>query len=362
MNRLRSTSVKHLLIRLLTCSCLLAAPAARARTIVVSPNQPGGIQGAIDTASPGDTVRALSGYYYERLTLRNGVSVVAQAIGTVYVLAESEGPVLTAVGIGSTTTVRGLVLGEGGAYAGGGLYAVASSLRILYCTFEANNAVVGAGAYMRDGSTPRFTGCTFIHNLASVGGGLYLDFSRAVVESSFVIGNTAKDGGAIAATNTAEATFTYTSIAQNRTTQGATVACTESSPSFTNCTVASNRNDMQNGGTFGLRSSGTRIERCIVAFNAASALVCAGFSSPWVGCDDLYGNTSNVVCAGDQGTNLFVDPLFCDLQAANFALQADSPVLASTCGLLGAHSAACPGIGTAVVTTNWGTVKSLYRR
>ena len=354
--------MKQPLIQLLACSCLLVAPAAMARTIVVSPNQPGGIQGAIDTASPGDTVRVLSGYYYEHLALRDGVSVVAQAIGRAFVLAESEGPVLTAVGVGSTTTVRGLVLGEGGSYAGGGLYAVASSPRILYCTFESNYAVVGAGAYLRDGSTPRFTGCTFSHNQASVGGGLYLDFSQAVVESSFVVGNSAKDGGAIAATNAAEATFTYTSIAQNHTTQGATVACTEASPSFTNCTVASNFDDMPAGGVFGLRGSGTRIERTIIAFNSAVAIACTGFSSPWVGCDDLYGNTSDAICAGDQGTNLFVDPLFCDLPSSNFRLHANSPVLASTCGLLGAHSVACPGIGTSLVAVTWGDFKNLYRR
>jgi len=351
-----------LLARLLVCSCALLPAGAPGRTIVVYPNL-NSIQSAIDASQARDSVLVLPGYYYERLVLKDGVAVISQVDGAAVLEAESEGSAITAIGVGGATLVRGLVVQHGGAYLGGGLYALASSPTLQKCVFNANSAVLGGGAYLRDGSKPYFSGCTFSHNQASVGGGLYLDFSAARLDSTSVTDNVASaDGSAFSANNAAEAQVTHSCISRNRTGQGSTVACNESSPTFTNCTLASNTNDLPSAGTFGLRSAGTRVERCIVAFNAAPVLVCTGFSSPWIGCNDIYGNTSDAICSGDQGTNLFADPLFCDASSSNYELHANSPAATSAWGLLGAHAVSCSGIGTAVEPTTWSGFKALYRR
>jgi hypothetical protein len=318
------------------------------------------IQAAIDQASSGDLVLVQPGYYYERLQLRDGVSIAAENPGTVIVDAEAGASAVIAVGVGSSTTITGLTFRHGSATSGGGLFGVAASPIFADCIFEANSAVLGGGASLRDGSRARFIDCTFTGNTASVGGGLYLDFSSAELSNCTIAGNAAADGGAVVAANAAEATFTYVVIFGNTTFQGATVACNLASPRFTNCTIAQNM-----GGTSAIawRGSGTRVERCIVALNAATAFECAGFSGPWVGCNVVYGNGSNAICGGDQGTNLFVDPLFCDAAAHDFELAANSPAIGGSCGTIGAGLVACPahGIGTVVEPVSWTRLKVLYR-
>jgi hypothetical protein len=350
-----------LLVRLLVCSGFLAPGVAGATTWTVGPGRPlTSIQAAIDLAQAGDRVDVEAGWYHERLTLKNGVSVHGLPPGAVVVDAEGEGPVVTALGIGTSTTISGLVLHHGSALHGGGLYALASSPTFQDCIFTSNTAVLGGGAYLRDGSRAVFVECQFVGNLATVGGGLYVDFSAVRLDACRLSGNEASDGGGLAASNAAEASLNYTLIHDNRSRAGNTIACNLASPSFTNCTVVSNLDPL---GTFGLRGSGTRIERSIIAFNAGAAVVCAGFSTPWVGCNLIYGNGGDVPCAGDQGTNLGVDPLFCDPLTNNFQLSANSPAAASACGALGAQPVACPaqGVDSPVEPASWTRLKTVYR-
>jgi hypothetical protein len=318
------------------------------------------IQAAIDLAAPGDLVLVQPGYYYERLVLRDGVSVAADEPGTVIVDAEAGASAVTASRVGSTTSVSGIIFRHGSATSGGGLYGVASSPVFTACTFEANSAVLGGGIYLRDGSRARFVDCSFTGNTASVGGGMYLDFSAIEVASSTISGNSAADGGALVAANAAEATFTYALIYGNTTSQGSTIACNWASPRFTNCTLAQN-----SGGesTIAWRGSGTRLERSIIAFNGANAFVCMGSNGPWVGCCIIYGNGSDTLCGGDQGTNVFADPLFCNPASGDYKLAANSPALAGTCGTIGAGPLGCPAhsIGTPVEPVSWTRLKVLYR-
>ncbi len=318
------------------------------------------IQAALQQAVAGDVVLVQPGFYYERIELRDGVAVAAQILGTVVVDAEAAGSAVSALGVGSSTTVTGLVFQHGSATSGGGFSGVDASPVFTSCSFVNNTAVLGGGAFLRDGSQARFVDCSFSANTASVGGGLYLDFSIADVSSCTISGNTASDGGALVAANGAEALFAYTSIYANTTLQGAAIACNLASPQFTNCTIAMNQ-----GGAAAVawRGSETRIERCIVALNASPAFVCAGFSAPWVGCDIVWGNGSDAICGGDQGSNLCVDPLFCDAAGNHFEVAANSPAVGGGCGAIGANPVACPsrGIGTAVVAASWSQLKALYR-
>lgn len=346
--------------RLLALLSLPLGMSPAAGGIVSVPGAATTIQAAIDGASPGDLVLVQPGYYHERIVLRDSVSLQAAVAGAVFVDAESEGSAVTAIRIGAATTVAGFVFQHGSAYAGGGLHAVAADLTFSNCTFTANAAVLGGGVHLRDGSKALFTACTFSNNAANVGGGLYLDFSRITVGGSFITANVATDGGALSANNASEATVAYTCIYGNRSTLGSTIACNLASPSFTNCTVAANAPSVS---SFSLRGSGTRIERCIVAFSTGTAIACSGLSSPWVGCNIVFGNGADTICGGDQGTNLFLDPLFCDLAQSDFELSANSPAAGGSCGGIGAHSVACParGVETAVTALPWSDLKLLYR-
>lgn len=354
--------MRHLAGIALVMACVLGvAAAAQATTWVVDVGTAlNSIQAAIDQAQAGDLVLVHAGFYYERLTLRDGVAIAAQLPGSVFVEGEAAGSVVTAIGVGTTTTVSGLTFRHGSAQQGGGLYAVAASPVFTGCTFAENSAVLGGGVYIRDGSRARFVSCQFNSNLASVGGGLYLDFAPISLSSCTIAANDASDGAAIAASNAAEADVSYTCLHDNRARQGAIVACNLASPNFTNCTAASNNGSL---GTFALRGSGTRLERCVVAFNTGDVLVCSGFSSPWVGCNVLWGNATQTICGGDQATNVVANPLFCNLAWGDFRLAANSPAAGGACGAIGSYPVACPaqGVDTPVAPVTWSRVKTYYR-
>jgi len=347
--------------RLALAAISIAIPAiASAATWVVDPNGPlPTIQGAIDQAQPGDIVLVQPGTYYELLVLRDGVSLEAQTSGSVIVDAEAEGIALVAEGIGAATTVTGIVFEHGSSQAGGGLFGEAVDALFTECAFVDNSAAIGGGLYLKNGSRARFIDCDFSRNSASVGGGIYLDFSSIQISSSTIDGNVARDGAALAANNASEATVSYVSFYDNTATTGTVIACNLASPRFTNCTVASNTSSL---GAFGFRGSGSRVENSIVSFNGGPAMVCDGFNGLWIGCSIVWGNTTNTICDGDQGTNLFVDPRFCNPVDNNFKLAADSPEAVSSCGLIGAEPVACPaqGVETALRSVTWSNLKSLY--
>jgi hypothetical protein len=331
---------------------------AHAATLVVGPSGTyTSIQDAIDQASAGDLVQVQAGTYFERLLLKDGVDLLAN--GQVVVDAENEGAVVAAVHVGSSTSIEGFQFVNGSFEAGGGLFAVSSSPLFRNCTFADCSAVFGGGAYLAQGSLARFENCVFEGNFARLGAGMYLDFSTVQVVGSLISSNTAAvDGAAIAANNASEARFDFTCIFGNRALSGAIIACNYASPRFTNCTISANEDD-SGGGTLAFRGSVARVERSIVAFNTGPAMTCAG-STPWVGCTDFFGNASNAICAGDQGTNLSVDPMFCSLEAASFELQGGSPLLGLSCGTMGAHVSTCQAV-TAVRELTWTEIKVRFR-
>jgi hypothetical protein len=121
------------------------------------------------------------------------------------------------------------------------------------------------------------------------------------------------------------------------------------------------------GGGIALQGPGTpQIYQNIVCNSTAGgAMSCAGnFTGSLVGCNDFFANTGgDAVCAGDNGSNFSLDPLFCGIPGSgNYYLQQTSPCVAaySPCFQdLGALGIACQVTATEKIT--WGRVKSLYR-
>jgi hypothetical protein len=131
------------------------------------------------------------GYYYERLTPSTASTSpprprVPSSRSRIRRLA------ILAIGIGPTTDISGLIVRHGSADQGGGLYAVASSPKFTNCVFAENVAVLGGGAYLRDGSQASFVNCAFVDNLATVGGGVPR-FRGGVVASCDIGTNDASD-------------------------------------------------------------------------------------------------------------------------------------------------------------------------
>jgi hypothetical protein len=88
-----------------------------------------------------------------------------------------------------------------------------------------------------------------------------------------------------------------------------------------------------------------------------------------VECSDIWGNSGGdyVDClAGMNGLNgnFSADPLLCNPDFGDFALQVDSPCApgnhpaGADCGTIGARE---PGCGNPTETTTWGRIKAMFR-
>jgi hypothetical protein len=73
-------------------------------------------------------------------------------------------------------------------------------------------------------------------------------------------------------------------------------------------------------------------------------------SAPLTGCTNIWGNVVNLNCGGDAGGNFSADPLYCDPEAGDYTLHADSPSLdAAGCGLVGFAGEGC-GLAASLVS------------
>jgi len=132
---------------------------------------------------------------------------------------------------------------------------------------------------------------------------------------------------------------------------------TEARMHLIGCTLVNNAASTS-GAAVHVRAGGTAtIENSILAFStAAEAVSCAGGTSAFLLCTDLYGNAGGdwVGCiAGQEGAggNFSADPLFCQPSSGNYRIDADSPCAPAgspgQCGLIGALPIGCGMVGIA---------------
>jgi hypothetical protein len=118
----------------------------------------------------------------------------------------------------------------------------------------------------------------------------------------------------------------------------------------------------ENGGAF--QAFGGHIlefERNVIAHSAGGAAV-QNYGPPIAPNDcNLYWSNFN----GDFGdwtqssTDIFADPLFCDMETLDFTVREDSPCVVGGCGQVGALGIGCVDIS--VDPKSWGRIKELYR-
>ena len=119
-------------------------------------------------------------------------------------------------------------------------------------------------------------------------------------------------------------------------------------------------------------TSAIRLENTIVAFSAhtwssGKVVHCGAGASIETACSDLFGNDGGdwIDCIADQAGmngNFSADPLFCDPEAGDFTLRANSPCAppgATGCGLVGALPVGCGPVS--VVEETWAGIKARYR-
>jgi hypothetical protein len=102
-------------------------------------------------------------------------------------------------------------------------------------------------------------------------------------------------------------------------------------------------------------------ERNLVTYSTGAAGVQNYGAAPDPNFCNLYWSNSE----GDFGTwipsptDLFADPIFCDLALKDFTVREDSPCVVGGCGQIGALGVGCKNIS--VEPQSWGRIKELYR-
>lgn len=331
------------------------------------------IGAALSVASAGDTVLVQSGTYPERITLVSGVVLRGASTTARPVLdAEQQGVAVTAINCSALTEFSQFVVRNGlGPGFGGGMSLENSPIRIFSCRFE-DNAAVHGGGLGSDGSSFLANGCDFAGNSATQSGGALAttDLSSPSIFNCNFTGNAAPGGGAVSVRNANTPSFVGCAFFQNTASLGGAIYYDLfAGGSITLCTIASNAATSGLGGSlfFSTLASPT-ISQSIVAFaSTGGAAAFAGGAIPTFGCCDLFGNVGGESLPGvvDLGTNLFLDPLFCNLATEDLGLQPTSPcVNAAGCGQIGSFGlggCAAVGVDSPFKTSSWGAIKGRYR-
>ena len=250
----------------MTVAALGLATMTHAATWTVGPG--GGydfplIQQAINASAPGDSIEVFPATYFENLNLLGkDLQIRANAgLGSVTVDGSAAGPVVSCVsGETSATSLEGLILTNGSAPSGGGLWISASSPRVLDCRIRNNRATAGGGAALFDSKTV-FQSCMFESNTATARGG-HLDARRGrpqVLDCQMINGMAGGGivgfGGAIHGMQT-DMVIARTTVRSNRSTRsGGGVYYKRSRIYMEQCLLDSNESN--NGG--GMFSSDTQL-------------------------------------------------------------------------------------------------------
>jgi predicted outer membrane repeat protein len=252
---------------------------------------------------------------------------------------------------------------------GGAFFSEGSSANLLECSFEQNSApVFGGGMAIYGQPSPTLTACWFVENDALAGAGIavYVDADPMIADCRFQ-GNTASAGGGGAAVlDDTAPTFTGCVFAENSAPIGGALEIyNDAVASLTRCTFWSNWSD--EGATLYGSYTTVTFDNCILSFGTGGGAVSCVNSTVTLSCCDVYGNVGGdwVGCIAGQDAindNFSQDPLLCDPENGDFAIDVGSPCAPANniaCGLVGAWDVACD---SPVTETSWGTIKAMFRQ
>ena len=307
------------------------------------------IQEGINAAGEGDTVLVAFGVY-------SGTGNRHLALGGVNRVIRGESATIDCEGADcafyllnshedSTTVIEGFTITGGAQSTGGGVTATHAAPNIRNCRFEYNTASNGAAiAYTQPDSPFVVSDCIFHDNTATYkGGGIFLSGTNAeaVIRNCLFYDNTASNlaAGGLLLRTVSPTTVTGCTFAQN-TTGGATTGAIQNE-----------------GEPLGV----VTLTRTVIAYNTGTPTSGDGFLTDHC---IVFENTGGDTLSGTHVSNLFRDPLFCDPDANDFEVCADSPCLPgfNIWGeQVGATDSGCPPCDTPVESFSWGRLKALYR-
>lgn len=273
---------------------------------------------------------------------------------------------------------------NGNGYPGGGgaiRFVVNSSPTISGCHMEDNYANHG-GAILCVQSSPQILDCVIVNNDTAPfggGGGMTIEnTSSPLLSNCWIEGNTGDQTGGVEILECSP-TLSYCTIANNiaRTTNGGGLGIQHGDPYIEHCTIVGNtghveRDSVYAGGVF-LHEAAPTIECSIIAFSQSGAAIWCfdGGSDPTIIATDIYGNADGDWIGCIEGmdainSNLWMDPVFCDLVGGDYHLEDCSPLLGwSICEYVGAWplGCACTGVpeAPAVESKSWSRIKKHYR-
>jgi predicted outer membrane repeat protein len=284
--------------------------------VVEVPGEITTIQGAINVAVSGDSIKVAAGTYTENIDYggKNLVIISTAGRATTIIDGNQSGSVVKFIsGEDSTAVLMGFTITNGAAENGGGIHLDQSSPSLYDLTVSQNTA-------------------------SSTGGGIYCDDqSNFILKNSSVVNNSAgQHGGGIRCHNDSNIKLENVVIANNTASQfGGAIHC-RSNPSLTlmNVTIINNNADDFGGGIYLRAGSSPIIVNSIVWGNTPQNIyfragegvfqgnITFSYSDLQGGQDSIVTNETGTVTWGDG--NLDVDPMFTDMANGDYSLTADS--------------------------------------
>jgi hypothetical protein len=207
------------------------------------------------------------------------------------------------------------------------------------------------GAVLCIGSSPTIEDCHFYNSVAGWGGGVLFWKSASAMSNCIVSYCMATaNGGGIYCTGEVAPTLTGIIIYRNSTAgHGGGLVANNCPCVVRDCTISHNTG----GGLWTINDASPVLERTIISFSLSGAsVICQHGGAAKLMCCDLFGNSGGdwVSCITDQygiKGNISANPLFCDADNDDFALQSTSPCAPGNhpdgyeCGLIGALPVGC---------------------
>jgi hypothetical protein len=255
-----------------------------------------------------------------------------------------------------------------------GVYAHECDIQILRCRFEGNQgrAVELSTSASPNSYTVVIQDCGFIGNRMTISGAavsLGDPLSVQVERNLFLRNVNTTSMGAGLLVNDALGSIRYNTFAYDSTLWGASGLYLSnfggevSNNTFVGCHVdAPGAGSALSAGSTGIYV--TQFHHNLIAdCTGSGSTVFSNILQTITGtCNAFWKNEGGLGDYVPSSTDLFLDPLFCDVPNLDFTLQENSPYAAgnnATCGQIGAFGVGCGGV--AVESVSWGRLKTLYR-
>ena len=343
------------------------------------------IQRAIDACTNGDTIRLSPGNYIESVDFNaKDIVLESRAYELIDPLLISQTVISPGVLGGScmeligqdaaNLEIKGITFSGGQSQIGGGIYVENSSPKLTGIIVENNTAEVGGGIYFNNadveldhviirnngsnfggglyatGSIIRLANVSIDSNIAYWGAGLYSENSSVEIETTNLRFNHAYIEGGGIYQNGNSVTISETAITSNEGLDfGGALVCYMGIMDIDRCTIAGNNANY--GSAFNLREAVVSLSNSIVWENGENTVYSSSGSQASmvdIGYTNFYGgenylsSSPSIILEWGEG-NLNIDPLFCNSDDNDFALQQGSACLSAsdTFESIGAFSGDC---------------------